>query len=285
MFSKIFLPLLLLVSLTLLLSPVRTYRALGAAPGQQVEFENQDPVYTFGEQMVFSGKIHSAQPIREAKLFIQSAGSPDTIVLPVEIDAQGKASTTLDLRPAPFRAFSVLNYWYRAVTVDGQVLTSPKSSVRYADNRYDWKQLAGEQVTVHWYAGDLPFAQEVLNIANSSVLNWRNYLNIPLPGKTGIYVYDNVEAMQSALQPTSQTWVAGHADPDLGVVLVSLPPGPEQHLEMERQIPHEQHIRQRAGPATHLVVERRAGLDGGTVSKPDYRAYWKMPTNLASSSR
>ena len=35
------------------------------------------------------------------------------------------------------------------------------------------------------------------------------------------------------------TWVAGHANPDLGVVLVSIAPGENQSMEMERQIPHE----------------------------------------------
>jgi hypothetical protein len=38
---------------------------------------------------------------------------------------------------------------------------------------------------------------------------------------------------------SSTSWVAGHADPDLGVIMVSLPPGPEQILEIKRQIPHE----------------------------------------------
>jgi len=236
MLSKVFLPLVLVTSVTL---PLFSSRALGAIRSQQVEFENQEPSYTFGEQMVFSGEIQSSQPVREAQLFIQPVGMPDTLVLPLEVDEQGKTSATVDLREAPFRAFSDLNYWYRAVSADGQALNSPKYSIRYADNRFDWKQLVDEQITLHWYAGDLSFAQEVLNIARSSALNWRNYVNIPLPGKTGIYVYDSVEAMQSALQPSAQTWVAAHADPDLGIILVSLPPGPEQHLEMERQIPHE----------------------------------------------
>jgi hypothetical protein len=206
---------------------------------QQVEFETQEPVYTFGEQMVFSVEISPAQPVSEAHLFIQSAGLPDTIALPLTIDAQGNASTTLDLTGSPFRAFSELRYWYRAVLQDEQTLTSPEYRLRYVDNRYDWQELGDGQFSVYWYTGEVSFAQEVLNIANSSALNWRNYLNIPPPGETGIYVYDSGEAMQSALHTTTQTWVAGHADPDLGVALLSLPAGPEQKLEMERQIPHE----------------------------------------------
>jgi hypothetical protein len=79
------------------------------------------------------------------------------IVLPVEIDAQGKPAT-LNLRPALSALFGT-QLLVQAVTVDGQVLTSPKSSVRYADNRLT--EAAGRQaVTVHWYAVlTCPFAQ------------------------------------------------------------------------------------------------------------------------------
>lgn len=271
--QKAQLPFFLLACLSALAYPISA-----AMPGQQVVFENQEPVYSFGDQMVFSGVIQSSQPVREAQLFIQSAGLPDTIVLPIEVDEHGNSSTTLDLNPAPFRAFSEINYWYRAVTRDGQTETSPKYSLRYADNRFEWQVLEGEQFRVHWYAGELPFAQEVLNIADTSVLNWRDFVNVPLAGKTEIYVYDSVEAMQSALQPAAQSWVAGHADPDLGVVLVSLPPGPEQHLEMERQIPHElMHISlfSALGPA---YANLPAWLNEGLASmaelfpNPDYQA-------------
>jgi hypothetical protein len=54
-----------------------------------------------------------------------------------------------------------------------------------------------------------------------------------------VYVYDSVQALQAALPNGGQNWLAGHANPDGEVILVSLPPGPEQRLEMERQIPHE----------------------------------------------
>jgi hypothetical protein len=45
--------------------------------------------------------------------------------------------------------------------------------------------------------------------------------------------------MRAALQTLSGNWVGAHTDPDLDVMVVSLPAGPEQRLEMERQIPHE----------------------------------------------
>ena len=45
--------------------------------------------------------------------------------------------------------------------------------------------------------------------------------------------------MQTALNPASAAWVAGHANPELGVMVVALPEGPDQVLLIEQRIPHE----------------------------------------------
>jgi hypothetical protein len=36
-----------------------------------------------------------------------------------------------------------------------------------------------------------------------------------------------------------EDWVGGHANPELGVVLVAIAPGPNQSIELETKIPHE----------------------------------------------
>ncbi len=61
--------------------------------------------------------------------------------------------------------------------------------------------------------------------------------NIPNP--VIIYVYRDPADLQSALSLVQQSWVAGHANPDLGIILLSIPDSPSQRMELERQIPHE----------------------------------------------
>lgn len=46
--------------------------------------------------------------------------------------------------------------------------------------------------------------------------------------------------------------MAGHADPELGVMVVSLPPGPGQQMETERQVPHE---------LMHILLYQKLGQD------------------------
>jgi hypothetical protein len=45
--------------------------------------------------------------------------------------------------------------------------------------------------------------------------------------------------MQETLLLAGQNWAAGHADPDLAVMVVALPVGPDQVLLTEERIPHE----------------------------------------------
>ena len=54
-----------------------------------------------------------------------------------------------------------------------------------------------------------------------------------------IFIYSNTDDLQSELIPGGESWVAGHADPALGVVKVVIQPGTEQGITMEQRIPHE----------------------------------------------
>ena len=67
-----------------------------------------------------------------------------------------------------------------------------------------------------------------------------------------IFIYSSEEELQSTLASVGQTWVGGHADPGLGSVVVSLPPGVDQSLEIQRLIPHE---------ITHILLYRFMGSE------------------------
>jgi len=58
---------------------------------------------------------------------------------------------------------------------------------------------------------------------------------VPTPEKVRIYAYDNPLDLRETLHGSGRNWAGAHTDPDLGVMVVSLPEGPEQRLEMERR--------------------------------------------------
>ncbi|MDO9303634.1 MAG: peptidase MA family metallohydrolase, partial [Anaerolineales bacterium] len=59
--------------------------------------------------------------------------------------------------------------------------------------------------------------------------------------------------LQGALVLGGQSWVSGHASPELGVVMISISPQSEQkNIELERQSPHE---------LTHVLLYQSLGLN------------------------
>ena len=205
----------------------------------EVVFENEPPEYVFGQEIIFRATVQSDLKVDEAQVFIQVEGQPEIKINPATVDAEGNLESAFDLRDNPLQTFSKLNYKYKVTLQDGQVHESPPLDITLEDSRFSWETLEDPLFAVHWYTGDLDFAQEVLNVANLRWEQMQAFTELSLPGRVDIYVYDDAEQMRSALTQPNQNWVAGHANPDLGVILVSLPPGPDQHLELERQVPHE----------------------------------------------
>jgi hypothetical protein len=100
---------------------------------------------------------------------------------------------------------------------------------------------------VYWY--DQPgvsqneavfMAMSVIDAAQDGFLKAQDYLPIPVPlDLIEIYIYPDSQTLQSVLGPSSVEWIAGHADPDLEVIIAALPPGPDQPLLIKQRIPHE----------------------------------------------
>lgn len=195
--------------------------------------------YNYGEVIVFEAMLDSEEAVDEVSLFIQPEGAGTTQLVPAIIDPQGAIIATYDLRENPLPVFSQVEYWFWVDFITSDGIESEHDRFFYQDNRFDWETLGDEQFEVHWYSGDIAFAQRVLNTAQTGQLRAKSYLPLSAPQNIDIYVYSNAQDLQSTLNLSGQTWVAGHANTDLGAIMVSLPPGPEQQLEMERQIPHE----------------------------------------------
>ncbi|MFH1633707.1 MAG: peptidase MA family metallohydrolase, partial [Chloroflexota bacterium] len=122
----------------------------------------------------------------------------------------------------------------------------------YDDNRFDWQALKTDEFLIYWHEVDSGFGQNILNAAYEGLQRIQSHVTVPQPEGVAIYVYANVMELQEILLFSGQSaaWVAGHADPDLGVIMVSLPLGPDQNLEIKRQIPHE---------LTHVLLYQKLG--------------------------
>jgi hypothetical protein len=195
--------------------------------------------YTFGGQITFRVDLQSEVPPREVRLFYRNLVETQPVSVAVPVNEQGEVAYAYDLMHSPLRAFSKLEYWFEVTTEAGEVTKSAPLIFYYEDNRYTWKRLQEGSFRVNWYEGDDAFGQSLMDVARKGLEQTRKWLPFAEPEGIDIYAYASVLEMQSTLRLAGANWVAGHADPDLGVMVVSIPDGPTQRVEMERQIPHE----------------------------------------------
>ncbi len=192
----------------------------------------------FGQQITFQASIVPPGEVEKVLVYITPAGQP-TVWESMTVDEQGHATLTVDVRRLPLAPFSTVNYRFEAILKDGQTISGESLSFEYDDTRFDWQQQSDGVFQVHWYGEDATLGQQILNVAEAGLERAQGLLDVELPAPVRIYAYTSARDLQSALQLAAQSWVAGHASPELGMILISVPGGPEKNLELQRQIPHE----------------------------------------------
>jgi hypothetical protein len=211
-----------------------------ASAQAQILFSPISVDFTYGDLAAFEGQVKLAAEVRDLWLFIQPSGE-GTRTVKVNLDEEGKLNYSYDLKQHPLRPFARIDYWLVAITNGNQQVASEKYSFMYIDNRQPWQTLDNGHFQVNWLAGDLSFGQAVLNTAETGAVAASKLLpgqDLNIKGLK-IFVFDSAARMQAVLNYSPADWVVGEANPDLGVVLVSIPAGIDQQLEMDRQIPHE----------------------------------------------
>ena len=197
--------------------------------------------HIFGEQIDLQARVEAKDPIEEILLFIQSEDNNTLVVEPLRPTFDGEIYYIFDLTQNQVRSFSELSIWFEITLNNGDSHISEIIKYEYNDNRFEWQSIQTEEFTIFWYQDDPDLGQRILNVAYEGLERINNQVGVPEPDNILIYAYASVIEMQDTLMFSggSSAWIAGHADPDLGTIVVSLPPGPEQILEIRRQIPHE----------------------------------------------
>lgn len=224
-------PLFLLTTVLLILTAVD-------AQAQPVDMIETQVTYAFGGQMTFWARVSLPAKPEEALVFYRSKGDSRTMsgILSVIGD---EVSFVHDLTRSPLRAFAEIEYWFGFRFSEDENFVSPTYSFLYDDNRFQWQQIQSNSITINWYDGDLAFGQMAMDTAQASLERAKTWFDFPEPDQLRFYLYASAPEMQSTLRLGSMSMIGGHTSPDLKVMIVSLPEGPDQTMETERQIPHE----------------------------------------------
>ena len=149
-----------------------------------------------------------------------------------------------------------MGYWWQVENQDGTRLESEPVSFVYADNRYNWLQVAEDGIEVYYAVDEPTLGHTALRVAKEGLARMADLLPGPLSEQVSIYIYPTADELRTALRLAGREWVGGHADPDWSVILVSASGSPASLLALQSTIPHE---------LAHLVVYQAAGGKGNQV--------------------
>lgn len=203
------------------------------------EVMNVEIEYKFGEYITFRARVLASAPVKQIFLSLRREGELGTSLYPMSAGANGYYTYTHDMSKNILRPFARLTFVIEGKLENGQSFTSSGYLFRYDDNRFVWKSREQAPLKVFWYEGDTAFGQAALDAALTGLVSAGQVVPLAQSTEVEIYVYASPEDLQSALTLGGVPWQAGHASPDLGVVMVAIPPGMNQSLLMDQLIPHE----------------------------------------------
>jgi hypothetical protein len=209
--------------------------------------------YEYGSVLRFRAEITAPAEVTRAILFyrVVAAGETHSIEGSISMGAPQVALAEQNLRLTAVPPFSQIAYWWQVDLQDQTSTTTVPTTFQYTDNRFEWQSLHSRDVTAHWVIGDTTFGQSILDIAlRAQDALERKLLPGGLPA-LDVYVYPTTADLQAGLLLGGQAWTGGHAEPSLGVVLVSAVPSTEGIVGLERSLPHE---------LVHLLLYQRMSV-------------------------
>ena len=216
--------------------PFSTYQA--RAQGG-IAVDHATVAVDFGKTITFQAQITAPIGIQQVSLIFRGVNEEVTRVEPVQLAADGTVSFTYDASQNVFPPFGPIVFWFQATLADNQTYTSAPITFSYNDNRFPWRELKRDNLAVHWYAGEDSFGATALDAASAGLRSISEFIPTSATQVIDIYIYSNALDLQNTLLLGGEEWVGGHANPELGVVLVAIAPGTNQSIELETRIPHE----------------------------------------------
>lgn len=214
--------------------------------------------HSFAQHVTFTLEATSDAEITEIYLFFRAIHDEETEKTKVLLEKPAceiSVGHAHDVRRYPLPPFADITYWWQIEDTTGNQLKTAPKQFKYTDNRFGWEHLSAAGITVHWIEkqGDPAFSQTALDIAQASLKDINAELRAPMPDPFDIFIYDSERNLEAAMVLTGRDWAGGQARPELGAVVIAVPPEEGYTSRMKRYLPHE---------ITHLLVYQLVTPEG-----------------------
>jgi hypothetical protein len=135
-------------------------------------------------------------------------------------------------------ANTTTEFRFRVTTPSG-ITTGPSSSVTVVDDRFQWRTMADDTVTVHWYEGDDAFAARALKVGQDAIDQAASLLGVNHVEPVDFFVYSTEEALRGALAPGAREHVGGQANPAIRTMVGRIAPNEVDSSWVDTLVTHE----------------------------------------------
>ena len=209
-----------------------------------------EPRTEFPDSIDFGIEVEGEEDISRIALHYQldrlSAIATTSIAFPdFKKGEKVKANWTWDMRKTGgLPPGAELRYWWSIEDAEGNSVETEAANLSFDDQRYPWKSLTTDNISLFWYKGSDAFAQDLLTATEEALNRLARDTGAQPEMNTRIYVYASSEDLRAAMI-FPQEWTGGVAYTEFGTTAVGIPPG---RLEWgKRALAHE---------LAHLVVHQ-----------------------------
>ena len=118
---------------------------------------------------------------------------------------------------------TVVNYWWVVTDAAGRRFESSQQQIEFADDRFKWKNLQQNNVTLYWYSGSDTFANTLMTTAQQALVRLENNTGAKLSRPIRIFIYASTQDLQGSMIFPAE-WTGGVSFTEYAIIAIGISP-------------------------------------------------------------
>lgn len=197
-----------------------------AHAGEDISLIDSATENHFPSALVFKVKAESSSAITKIRLNYQvekmnfarvvSEAWPEFVP-----STQVEARWIWDMRKASLPPSATIHYWWIIENKSGSKLVTPVTTLRFNDNRYNWKSLSSGKLTLLYYESNQSVANELMEASQQAVEKLAADTGVRLETPVELYIYASSKDLQGSMV-FPREWTGGTAFTQHSIIAIGI---------------------------------------------------------------
>ena len=201
---------------------------VSAAPSREVTVVQNEAALDFPNAITFHGRFRSDSQITDVTLeYGTTELTCGTVVAKARPDftpgGDVRVQWTWDMRQSGSLPPGATIWWQWVVEDASGVTRTPRETVTWLDDKYDWKTISGGNANLHWYSGSQSFGQQLHDAATGALARMEADAGLKADAPVDLYIYGDFTDMRDAIL-YEPGWTGGIAYPEYNSVIIGIAP-------------------------------------------------------------